>query len=132
VAIIAVLAGGNIATTLMRTTVPRAFSGRVTGKTALPEKHPGVDDVCLVAIDAGPPIQVEHPAFDRVDVGDTVAKDAWSRTMLVEGEAWRIPWSRDFIGMLILMPALLVLALVLAALQGPVRSGRAGSRTDLG
>ena len=112
-----VLASGNLWETFRRSTVPLELNGRVEMIEVRREKHPGVDDVHLVAIE-GRTIHVDEAFAMHLDLGMRVVKRGWSTQVTVNGRDVTIHPSRDFYGMAIVMPLLLVILLVVLRLNG--------------
>lgn len=88
-----------------RSTIPIALDGRVTAIDVRHEKHPGVDDVWLVGID-GHARHVDHAVARLLHEGAQVRKDAWDRTMSIDGVTHRLELSADARRMLLLAPAM--------------------------
>jgi len=96
-----------------RSTIPTDLHGTVTAVGMRHEKHPGVDDVWLISVDAGGLRHVDSDVAALLDVGDSVEKDAWSRTLTVNGDRHRLALSEHARAMLAFAP---VIALVIASL----------------
>jgi hypothetical protein len=100
----------NIWVTANRSLAMRSMEGVVTGMDRRLEKHPGEDDVFLLAWDGGPMVQVDSTLFERLHLGAIVGKEAWSMSIRVDGRQQELSLSRDFWGMLALaLPAVIVL-----------------------
>lgn len=100
----------NIWVTANRSLAMRSMEGAVTGMDRRLEKHPGEDDVYLIAWDGGPMVQVDSALFERMQLGSIVEKEAWSMSIRIDGRTEEISLSRDFWGMLALaLPAIIVL-----------------------
>lgn len=104
----------NVWYAFARSTIPLALSGEVTQKIRLLEKHRGVDDVYMVVLDGHRSVQVDQPIFAAVSIGSSLSKAAWSRRLRVDQDELRLHASSDLVGMLIVMPALLLLSIYLA------------------
>ncbi|HEX2295459.1 MAG TPA: hypothetical protein VHN37_09135 [Actinomycetota bacterium] len=111
-ALAVVLAGANCYETLRRSTIPSSLDGTAEALDVRFEKEPGIDDVHLLTID-GDVFHVDARVAGAVRPGDRVRKDAWSRTLLVDGEPHRLGLSRDAVGMLFVMPLVLLVVGVL-------------------
>jgi len=98
---------------LARSTLPLALDGTVTSVQVLAEKHPGVDYVWMVTLDDGSPRHLDRSVARLTTEGAVVSKDAWSRTLRVDGVAHDVGPSRDATAFLALSP---VLVLALAGL----------------
>jgi hypothetical protein len=107
----------------VRSTIPMALDGTVTGIETRHEKHPGVDDVWLVAID-GNQRHLDTEIAKGLSVGDHIEKVRWDTRLEVNGESRSLHLSNDSRAMLFLAPILSLTAAVLAvpsAGQGLVR-----------
>ncbi|TCI99765.1 hypothetical protein [Aeromicrobium sp. IC_218] len=110
-----------------RSTLPLSLDGTVTSVEVRHEKHPGVDDVWMVALDDGPPRHLDRRVARLLEPGDEVRKDRWSGTVQVAGTTHDVGLSRDARVFLGLSP-LLVLAtagLGVLATRRPRRPARA-------
>jgi hypothetical protein len=103
-----VLVLGNLAVPLLRSTIPLGLDGTVTKIQNRVEKHPGIDDVHLVTI-GGQTLVMDRAVAGHLDVGDTVQKDAWSRTLRTQRETVKLSPSSDVWGMVITMPLVILL-----------------------
>lgn len=74
--------------------------GKVTKKYLATEKHPGVDDVCLITLDDAPPLRIDAALFDKITSSDTLAKQAWQNEIDISGQVVMLNWSRDFHGLI--------------------------------
>ena len=129
------LCAANVAITLQRTAIPRELRGSVTSLHALHEKHPGIDDVLLVALDNQAAVQIERELYDQLSIGARIGKAAWSTSLTIDGTPGTILWSVDFRGMSLLMPLVVAGLLVLAfasARFGVSRDGADGDETEGG
>lgn len=106
----AALAAWNL---VERSTIPTELDGTVTAIELRHEKHPGVDDVWMVAVGDDRPRHVDTDVAALLVEGDRVEKDAWDNTLSVNGESHRLALSDDARAMLIFAP---LVALVIAAL----------------
>jgi hypothetical protein len=120
VVLFAALAAWSLA---VRSTIPMALDGTVTGIETRHEKHPGVDDVWLVAID-GDQRHVDTEIAKGLSVGDHIEKMRWDTRLEVNGEPRSLHLSNDSRAMLFLAP---ILALTAAVLAVPQRRSRAGT-----
>jgi hypothetical protein len=98
------LAAGNIWFAAARSTIPLALKGSVIRKEVRHEKHPPRDDVWLLDLGSRRFIQVDKIVFDRVAVGDCLAKERWSRTLNCNGQQIGLEWSAYARGMFWAMP----------------------------
>ena len=96
-----------------RSAIPADLQGTVTAVELRHEKHPGVDDVWLISVDAGGLRHVDSDVAALVDVGDRVEKDAWDTTLTVNGDPHSLALSDHARAMLTFAPAC---ALLIAAL----------------
>ncbi|RNL62649.1 hypothetical protein EFK50_12900 [Nocardioides marmoriginsengisoli] len=87
-----------------RSTIPLALDGTVTSIELRHEKHPGVDDVWMVGFDDDGPRHLDRAVAALLTEGDRVRKDAWSRTLVVDGETHDVALSDDARRMLVLAP----------------------------
>lgn len=85
------------------------------------EKHPGVDDVHLIQTGKDS-YHVDASVAERLNRGDRIEKDAWSKTLLVNSEEVELGVSQDLKRMLIVMPLLLVLLVVLLSTKRSSRT----------
>lgn len=99
-----------------RSTIPLELHGTVMQKKRLIEKTPGVDDVYLVTLDSNRRIQVDGDVFDAMFENASIHKQAWTRTLYVDGKRETLGWSQDFQGMCWSMP-LTVLVFVLVSMM---------------
>lgn len=102
-ALLAVLAVGNLWVTLTRSTIPLAIEGQVTDVELRFEKRRGVDDVYLVTV-ADRVLHVDTAIGRRIRTGDRLSKDAWSRTLSTPRGPVRLTPSRDARRMAAVMP----------------------------
>ena len=117
VVLFAALAAWSLA---VRSTIPMALDGTVTSIETRHEKHPGVDDVWLVAID-GDQRHLDTEIAVGLSVGDHLEKERWDTHRRGEQRgAVAAPEQRSR-AMLFLAPILALTAAVLAA--APRRSG---------
>lgn len=106
-----VLALGNLATTAIRTTIPRRLDATVVSRTSGREKHPGFDDACLLTLDEGRTIQVEPEIFHAVAPGDHLQKNRWDDELKINDRSLLLHSSADEQGMIRTMPLALVVML---------------------
>ena len=123
VVLFAALAAWSLA---VRSTIPMALDGTVTSIETRHEKHPGVDDVWLVAFD-GDQRHLDAEIAEGLSVGDHVAKERWDTRVEVNGEARSLHLSNDSRAMLFLAPILALTAAVLAVPQRRSGAGTTGS-----
>ncbi len=90
---------GNLHFTSRRTLIPQALDARLEHRERRTEKHRGLDDVVLWHFDGGHVVQVTDVVDELVPRGARVTKDAWERTLRVDGEARPLTWSDDVVGM---------------------------------
>ena len=103
-----------------RSTIPVAIDAEVTSVEVRQEKNPGVDDVWLVGLD-GRTHHLDGAVARTVQVGDTVVKERFSWTLLVDGEPVALRLSDDARTMLGVAPGTAAVAVALAALLGTRR-----------
>ena len=58
----------------------------------------------LLTIDNAPPIQIEYGLFNQLNINDHIEKESWTRSLTINNTPATLPWSPDFIGIIILMP----------------------------
>lgn len=87
-----------------RSTIPLELHGTVTRKQRLVEKKPGIDDVYMITLDSNRRIQIDRDVYQVVGEGISIHKTAWSKKLDVDGQDNYLVWSRDFQGMLWVMP----------------------------
>ena len=111
-ALVALLALGNLWFTFRRSGIPATLTGTVESVEVRREKHPGLDDVHLVTI-SGREIHLDADVASLLRVGDETRK-AWGSTALTtpRGRSHIAP-SKDFWRMIIAMSLLFGLALLL-------------------
>lgn len=102
----------NLWTTLHRSGFPVRMEGTVSRIEIRHEKHPTWDDVYLVWLGRRA-VHLDMPIAQALRVGDRVSKRRWEFHM--ETPRGRLPLSvsKDFKGMAVLMPLLLLLAWLL-------------------
>jgi hypothetical protein len=105
-AVFAALAAWSL---VARSTIPAELDGTVTAIELRHEKHPGVDDVWMVAVDEDGLRHVDVEVAALLSEGDRLRKEAWATTLVVEGEPHAVSLSDDARAMLVLAPALVVL-----------------------
>lgn len=129
-AVALLLAAGNAYETLRRSMLPLALDGRVESEEVRREKHPGIDDVHLLAID-GETVHVDEPVAGLVTEGDELRKEAWSSTLIIDGTGHDLKLSSDATGMFVVMPLVLVVlpALVLTRGRSPAPGSTRPART---
>jgi hypothetical protein len=110
---VAAFALGNLAVTLLRSTIPIALNGPVTHLETRAEKHPGVDDVHLLTV-GGRKLQIDAAVADRLRVGDVIDKRGWSRTLHTPRGDVRLEPSADVWGMAVAMPIVCAVSTILA------------------
>jgi hypothetical protein len=118
IAIATLLAAGNIWCAAARSLIPLALNDRVDRIELRREKHPGKDDVYLIALHGGSVLQIDQPVAEAMAIGSSVKKDAWSRTIQVDSRVVDLSWSADFQGMIKAMPAILAVVVAAAAWAG--------------
>jgi hypothetical protein len=112
------LAALSIGATVHRSLIPVGLDGTVQQVEVRREKHPGVVDVWLIHVGQRQ-LHVDAAMARRLPEGTTVAKRAWSRTLIADGRPIRLGLSRDAVGMLWVMP--LAVAAVAAVMAFGVR-----------
>ena len=111
-ALVVLLALGNLWATFHRSGIPVELTGRVERIEGRREKHPGLDDVHLVTV-AGREIHLDPAVASLLREGDDIRKAAWSTDLQSPRGSSRLEVSRDFVRMVLSMPLLAVLAWVL-------------------
>ncbi len=99
------LAGWSL---VARSALPLSLDGTVTSVEVRHEKHPGVDDAWFVALDGGRPRHLDRDVAALLEPGDRVTKDAWSRTVTVDGTTHPVAPGPDARRFLLLAPGLLL------------------------
>jgi hypothetical protein len=115
-AAVALLALGNLAVTLLRSTIPLALNGTVTRLETRTEKHPGVDDVHLLTV-GGRELQIDAEVAGLLHVGDAIEKKPWSRTLRTPRGIVRLNPSADVWGMTMAMPIIAAASAILVLRQ---------------
>jgi hypothetical protein len=119
-------AAANLWYAASRSTIPLELHGEVTRKQQLLEKHPGLDDVCMITLSDGRQIHVDAPVYNAVTEGQSIDKQNWSHEVEIGGEKVGLTWSPDFLGMLWAMPiTIAVFALLGMTLLDRPRAGAA-------
>jgi hypothetical protein len=117
-----------------RSTIPLRLDGTVTSIDTRQEKRPGVDDAWFVGVD-GEERHLDTALARSLAVGDTVRKDRWSGTLVVDGSPRALQLSNDAWAMSVLASVAVVACAGLAL--PPRRRARrlpaqAGVRTKTG
>ena len=121
-----------LATAFARTTIPRAFSGKVErlelaagGKLQVIRTHvdrPTSGNEYFLLTVNGQRIVIDRRVGSILRPGDSISKKCFSRTLIVNGEPRRLHLSKDFHHMLVAYPLLgILLALALARRPSPWR-----------
>jgi hypothetical protein len=105
---------------VVRSAIPLRIDGTVTSIDGRQEKHPGVDDAWFVGVD-GEERHLDTALATSLAVGDTVRKDRWSTTLVVNGHPRSLHLSNEASAMLLLAPCIV---LTCAALALPSRRSR--------
>ena len=111
VALALVLCAGNVYVTFARSTIPLSLDGIARPVKIQAEDRPGIDDVFLLPIGSRE-YHVDQSVAERVIVGQRLRKEAWSSQVKSGETTFEVEPSRDFEGMVWVMPILFV-ALVL-------------------
>jgi hypothetical protein len=101
-----------------RSTIPVELDGRVTAVQVREEKHPGVDDVWMVAVGDAGFRHIDRDVAALLHEGDPVQKKAWDTTLFIDGHAHELSLSDDARAMLALAPLLAALVGALTAFSG--------------
>jgi hypothetical protein len=117
-AAVAAFAGFGAWSMVRRSAIPLAWHGTVTDVRLVAEKHRGIDDVWFVTVDDHPPVHVDVALARTLSPGDRVDKDAWDRTLRVNGVPRRLALSRDARHMLVVAPLVVVAAAGIALYPG--------------
>lgn len=106
------LVAGNLWCTAARSTIPLALDTTVLSRETRREKHPGTDDVFLWHTADGRTLPVDRAVTESVPRDRArVEKQAFSKTLLYDGQPVRLAWSPDFRGMRWTMAVAVVLLL---------------------
>jgi len=114
VAMALVCALGNLWVAAARSTIPLSLGFEVDGKVCLHEKHPGIDDTCLLRLKDRAELQVDKALFDALRPGDGLSKARFDRTLGTSHGPVALAWSPDFVGLSIVMPIAVALAALVA------------------
>jgi len=109
------LGAANLWYTAVRSLIPLNVDARVTSKQKLPEKHAGIDDVYLLTLAGGRTVQVDESIYEFAVEGEALKKAGWSNELQCGAETLRLQFSRDFRGMLWVMPAAMIASVLLMA-----------------
>ena len=112
------LSGFDLWFTCARSLIPRSLDSTVVELQLRNEKHPGVDDVCLVRTSDNQLIHVDAHVYSNLAVQDQLMKARGAREIAVNGEPLQLKWSQDARGMAYVMPIILTLAAGLTTLAG--------------
>jgi hypothetical protein len=120
-AVVLALAMGNLWFTLLRSGIPRAFAGTVE-RIELREEKPGADDdVYLVTVGART-MHLDAEVARELRERESISKRAWSAEIRTPRGPIRLHPSHDVVGMAVVMPVVIVLAV------GMIFLGRRPSR----
>jgi hypothetical protein len=108
-ALLVALCLGNLVVTLSRSLIPLGVDGVVSSLEVRHEKHPGLDDVHLLWM-GNRARQIDAEIATSLRSGDRIHKKAWARSLQTPRGALPLAPSRDFKGMLMVMPLLILLA----------------------
>ena len=132
VAMALVCALGNLWVAAERSTIPLSLGFEVDGKVCLQEKHPGVDDTCLLRLKDRAEMQVDKALFDALRPGDGLSKARFDRTLGTSRGPIPLAWSPDFVGLSIVMPIAVALAAFVAFVATRVVRAPRGARAPDG
>ncbi len=90
------LAAGAAVETARRSTIPLALDGQLVRREMRPEKHPGLDDVCLLHLADGRVLHVDAPVYFAVREGQHLRKNRRQRTLRHDDQEFRLVYSTDF------------------------------------
>ena len=110
------LSGLDLWCTCTRALIPMSINATIQKLELRNEKHPGIDDVCLMRISDNRLIQIDSHVYEELSVGDRLEKDRGDRDLSVNGAAVRLEWSQDTRGMARALPVVLTVALALTAM----------------
>jgi hypothetical protein len=108
------LAAVNLWNAAVRSTIPLALHGKITEIELRREKHPGKDDVFVLRVDSGITIHIDAQLAQELEVGQRLDKIAWQTDLEVvrDGDEstskLSLKWSRDYYGMCVAMPLVLI------------------------
>ena len=105
---------GNLYITLNRSTIPRSFDDRVVAKEIGYEKHPGKDDVYWLVLNNGKKIHIDGEVWKKIDEGDYLKKQGWSRTLRINKMEMQLEISHDMKGMIPVMSGAILVLFFLA------------------
>src|SRR5678815_6192228 len=95
-----VLCAENAWVAAARSLIPCSVNNVLIEKELRHEKHPGIDDVYLLALDNGAVLEADQPIFDAVRPSQRLAKQRWERALHIDQSTLPLTFSRDFAGML--------------------------------
>ena len=113
---------GNLFSTLHRSAIPLGLEGTVSRVELRHEKHPRVDDVHLVWL-GGRAVHLDPAIAEQLRAGDRISKKPGQAHLPTPRGPLRLPLSRDFKGMAVLMPLMVLIAAGLVVGQ-TARHGR--------
>lgn len=108
------LCAANVWFAARRSLIPLEIAAVVRVKELRPEKHPGIDDVCLLELSEDGWYQVDRDVFEAVNDGDRIRKAAWARELRRADETVSLSWSTDAAGIVWCMPSTLAILSAMA------------------
>ncbi len=105
------LALGNLYTTLHRSGIPLGLDGVITRIEIRHEKHPGVDDVPLIWL-GNRAVHLDPEAARELRPGEKIFKRPMESSLQTPRGPVRLHPSRDFKGMAVLMPLIVLLSVL--------------------
>ena len=104
--------GLNLAETFGRSVIPFPLQGKIRNLELRREVIPGVDDMHLLTVGKRV-LQIDAALAGQLQIGDSISKRGWENSLHTPRGRVRLTLSKDFWGMLTVMPCLLVVSGVL-------------------
>jgi hypothetical protein len=95
---------GNLIVTANRSLIPQTIDAEVAILDIKREKHPGIDDVHFMTLTTGETLHVDKSVAEKLQVGMPIRKQAWEHKLMTEKEQISLEYSKDFRGMMWVMP----------------------------
>lgn len=98
------LCASNVWIAARRSLIPLEVDAVIHAKDLRAEKHPGVDDVCMLNMGDKGWYQVDRSVWEAVNDGDRISKPAWTSELTRADETVALSWSKDTVGLARCMP----------------------------